>query len=205
MTDKKKHPHEEEKAGAQPANPEAAPIANGEKAVSVEELRAELEQTKAQAGEYMDGWKRAQAELMNYRKRVERDAADISLLAAGQAAARFFPVLDDFERALKELPESQNLNQWAAGVELIYRKGIAALEAEGVVTIEVAEGAEFDPNVHEAVSREICPDRQDGEILEVIHPGYRIGDRVLRPAQVRVACKPEVHSSEYTEGNSQKE
>lgn len=191
MTDKKKHPHEEEKAGAQAAHPETAPSENEEEAVSIGELRAELERAKAQIDEYLDGWKRAQAELMNYRKRVERDAADARLLAAGQAAARFFPVLDDFERALKELPESQNLNQWAAGVELIYRKGIAALEAEGITPVDAAEGMAFDPNFHEAVTREPCPDRQDGEIIEVVHQGYKIGDRVLRPAKVRVACKTE--------------
>jgi molecular chaperone GrpE len=191
MEDKQNHPHEEEAAGAEAANPEAVQPGNGEEAVPVEELRAELEQVRAQADEYLDGWKRAQADLVNYRKRVERDAADARLSAAGQAAARFFPVLDDFERALKELPESQNLKQWAVGVDLIYRKGIAALEAEGITPIDAAEGMEFDPNFHEAVTRESCPDRQDGEIIEVVHPGYRMGDRVLRPAKVRVACKTE--------------
>jgi molecular chaperone GrpE len=190
MPDKKKHPHEEETAAPEAAPGEAAPPEGGEKSATLEELRAELEQVLVQADEYLDGWKRAQADLVNYRKRVERDAADVLRSAAGQAAARFFPMLDDFERALKERPAAQNLEQWSAGVELIYRKGIAALEAEGIKPIEVAEGAEFDPNFHEAVTREVCPDRQDGEVLEVIHTGYRMGDRVLRPAQVRVACKP---------------
>jgi molecular chaperone GrpE len=191
MTDKKKHPHEEEAAGAEAPRPEAEPGAGGEAAITAEELRGELEKLRAQADEYLDGWKRAQADLVNYRKRVERDSADTLRSAAGQTAARFFPMLDDFERALKELPASQNLGQWASGIELIYRKGIAALEAEGIAPIDATEGMPFDPNVHEAVTRETCPDRQDGEILEMVSRGYRIGDRVLRPAKVRVACQPE--------------
>jgi molecular chaperone GrpE len=183
MTEKKKQAHEEARAEAEALPPEAA--------VTAEDLRAELERVRAQADEYLDGWKHAQADLVNYRKRVERDAADTLRFAAGQAAARFLPMLDDFERALRELPQSQNLEQWAAGVDLIYRKGAAALEAEGIMPIDAAEGMAFDPNFHEAVTRESCPDRQDGEIMEVLNRGYRMGDRVLRPARVRVACKPE--------------
>jgi len=194
MTDKKKHVHEEHKADAGTADQPAAETAGVETSDTLDALRAELEQVREQAGEYLEGWKRTQAELVNYRKRVERDAMDARLSAAGQAAARFFPVLDDFERALKELPGSQNLEQWAGGMELIYRKALAALESEGITSIEVAEESEFDPNFHEAVSREVCLDRQDGVVLEVVHRGYRMGDRVLRPAQVRVACKPEANS-----------
>jgi molecular chaperone GrpE len=192
MTDKKKNAHEEQPAGAGAVPPETeqGAAAESEAPISADELRAELEKTRAQADEYLDGWKRAQADLINYRKRVERDAADTLRSAAGQAAARFFPMLDDFERAVKELPSSQNLGQWASGIDLIYRKGIAALEAEGITPIDPPQGEPFDPNVHEAVAREICPDRQDGEIIEVVHRGYRMGDRVLRPAKVRVACRP---------------
>jgi molecular chaperone GrpE len=197
MTDKKKHSHEEHRAEAEAAEEAVQPEA-GTETDPAEALRTELEQAKAQACEYLDGWKRAQAELVNYRKRVERDAADARVNAVGRAAARWFPVLDDFERALKDRAGSANLEQWAGGVELIYRKGMAALEAEGITPIEAAEGEPFDPAVHEAVTREICAERQDGEILEMIHRGYRMGDRVLRPVQVRVACKPETTSQEQS-------
>ncbi|MBN2084478.1 MAG: nucleotide exchange factor GrpE [Anaerolineales bacterium] len=174
--------------------PEPPAAGDAESSADPEALRAELEQARAQADEYLDGWKRTQAELVNYRKRVERDAAEARISAAGQASARWFAVLDDFERALKERSTAQNLAQWADGVELIYRKGVAAIEAEGITPIEPAPGTVFDPNVHEALSREMCADRGDGEILEVVHRGYRMGERVLRPAQVRVACKPESNS-----------
>jgi molecular chaperone GrpE len=182
MSDKKKHAHEE----STPEQPAAADLS-----AELEALRAELEQARAQAAEYLDGWKRTQADLVNYRKRVERDAAEMRASGAGQAAARFFPVLDDFEHAIRERPGSQNLGQWAEGVELIYRKGVAALEAEGINPIAPAAGTEFDPNEHEAIMREVRADCEDGAILEVVHCGYRMGDRVLRPAQVRVSCKPE--------------
>jgi molecular chaperone GrpE len=195
MTEKKKHVHEQHRAEAEAAASEPQPETARETGAA-EALRAELEQAKAQACEYLDGWKRAQAELINYRKRVERDAVDARVNAVGRAAARWFPVLDDFERALKDRVGATNPEQWAEGVELIYRKGMAALEAEGVVPIEAAAGDSFDPNVHEAVTRELCAERQDGEILEMVHRGYRMGERVLRPAQVRVACKPETESQE---------
>lgn len=195
-TEKQKLPQENGPVEDEAVHAETAPAGNGEPAAAQDTLQAELDQARAQAEEYLDGWKRAQADLVNFRKRVERDAAEALRSAAGQAAARFFPMLDDFERALRERSESQTLEQWVAGVELIYRKGIAALEAEGITPIEVAEGADFDPNNHEAVTREIYPDRRDGEVLEVVHTGYRMGDRVLRPAQVRVACRPAVDAED---------
>jgi molecular chaperone GrpE len=170
---------------------EIHPADSAELQKRMDALQAELEQVRKQSEEYLDGWKRAQADLVNYRKRVERDAAEVRLQAAGRAAARWFPVLDDFERALKDRPDPDHCEQWAGGVELIYRKGMGALEAEGVVPFEPEPGTEFDPNVHEAVTREMCADKQDGEILETVHCGYRMGDRVLRPAKVRVACRPE--------------
>ncbi len=187
MTDKKKHGQEDQV-------PEETKAADAEPSGEPDALRKELEQARAQADEYLDGWKRSQAELVNYRKRVERDAADVKVTAVCQASTRWVSVLDDFERALADRAQTQNLEQWADGIELIYRKGLAALEAEGVTPIDPPPGSVFDPNVHEALSRQMCADREDGEILEVLHRGYRMGDRVLRPAQVRVACKPEAGS-----------
>ena len=153
-------------------------------------LAQELAEAKEQAAEYLEGWKRAQAELANSRKRLERDAADARLMAAGRAASRWFPILDDFERALKKPPAADTWEQWVSGVGMIYRKGLAALEAEGITAIEPAPGSDFDPQLHEAVTMEIQPGKRDGEILDVLCRGYRLGERILRPAQVRVACAP---------------
>ena len=190
MTDKKKHPHEMEPGEAAAAAPEPAAQEAAPAAPAADELRAELEKARAQAAEYLDGWKRAQAELANYRKRVERDSAEARMAAIGRAAARWFPILDDFDRALKERAAAANWEQWAAGVELIYRKGVAALQAEGVEPFDAPAGAEFNPDLYEAVTMEPDPQKKDGEILGTVRCGYRLGERVLRPAQVRVACRP---------------
>ena len=154
----------------------------------VEELRRELEEAKRQAAENLDGWKRTQAELANYRKRVERDAAETRLLAVGRIASRWFPVLDDFDRALKDRPAIDAAATWIGGIELIYRKALAALDQEGIVPLRAERGEAFDPGRHEAVSMEPCADVGDGEVIETLRSGYSLGDRVLRPAQVRVAC-----------------
>jgi molecular chaperone GrpE len=191
MTEKKKSAHEELPAEEESAGPEPVQEQTSETGPEPDSVQAELEKVRAQAAEYLDGWKRAQADFANYRKRVERDAAEARIQSVGRAAARWFPILDDFERALKEKTAADNWEQWSKGVELIYRKGIAALEAEGIAPFEAETGTEFDPGLHEAVTMEPCADKRDGEILGTIRCGYRLGDRVLRPAQVRVACRAE--------------
>jgi molecular chaperone GrpE len=194
MAEKKKLSHEKQPAETEATPREQAPEEASEAAEAPDATRAELEEVRSQAAEYLDGWKRTQAEFSNYRKRIERDSEDARIQAIGRAASRWFPILDDFQRALKERSATDNWEQWAAGVELIYRKGIAALETEGVTTFEPEVGSEFDPGLHEAVTMEVQPDKKDGEILGTLRCGYRLGDRVLRPAQVRVACHAETNS-----------
>jgi molecular chaperone GrpE len=194
MTDKKKHDHHPQAMPEEAAGEEAVQESPATAKDSIEAVRAELEAAKAQNAEYLDGWKRTQAEFSNYRKRVERDAADERVKAVGLAASRWLPILDDFERALAEGSHPDNYDRWAAGVELIYRKGMAALEADGIEPICPEPGTAFDPTIHEAVTKEMCPDKEDGEILGTVRRGYRLGDRILRPAQVRVACRPEPDS-----------
>ncbi len=147
---------------------------------------AELEAARAQAEEYLDGWRRAQAELQNFRKRIEREQAEALARTTGRVLARWFPVLDDFERALRESREPEALERWTAGVELIYQKCVGLLREEGVEPIQ-ARGQAFDPALHEALSYESSRDHHDGEIIDVVRPGYRLGETVLRPALVRVA------------------
>ncbi|MGD9091774.1 MAG: nucleotide exchange factor GrpE [Anaerolineales bacterium] len=150
------------------------------------DLSAELDEWKGKAEEYLDGWQRARAEFANYKKRVERDQAQVYQNASGSVIKRYLDVLDDLELALKERPLESDGASWADGIELIYRKFISALEAEGVQAME-AQGQLFDPNLHEAVTNEDNPDFESGQIIEVVKQGYLIGDRVLRPAVVRVA------------------
>jgi molecular chaperone GrpE len=151
-----------------------------------EALRNELSQWQAKANEYLEGWQRTRADFSNFKKRVERDQAQVYQNAAASVILKFLEVLDDLERALKNRPQEGDGAAWAEGIELIYRKFSAILEAEGVTPIET-EGQYFDPLLHEAVTREENTGLESGQIIEVVKQGYRLGDRVLRPAQVRVA------------------
>ena len=150
------------------------------------DLAPEVERLKAESAEYLDGWQRARAEFANYKKRIEREQEESRSRVAAEILTRYVGVLDDLERALKDRPKEGESAAWASGIDLIYRKWMAILEAEGVQPI-LPEGQTFDPNVHEAVSHETSDGYTEGQIIEVIHQGYRLGDRVLRPARVRVA------------------
>ncbi len=152
----------------------------------VEELQKELDEIRSKADEYLDGWQRARAEFANYKKRVDRDQAQTYQVAAGNIVRRFLDVLDDLERALKNRPQNGDGAVWAEGIELIYRKLLTMLEGEGVKPMEI-ENDFFDPNLHEAVVSEENSEYESGQIIEVIRQGYMLGDRIIRPAMVRVA------------------
>ena len=152
-------------------------------------LKQELEAAQAKAAENLEGWQRAAADLANYRKRVERERAEARQATAGAVVARLLPVIDDLDRAMKDAPNAQDapeLMQWLDGIGLIHRKLHAIVENEGVSRIE-ADGVMFDPNWHEAVTHDESENHKEGQVIEVIRQGYRLGDRVLRPALVRVA------------------
>jgi molecular chaperone GrpE len=149
-------------------------------------LRAELEAWQSRANEYLDGWQRSRAEFANYKRRQEREQGLVYQNAAGAIIKRYLEVLDDLERALKTRPQDGDGAAWAGGIELIYRKLSAMLEAEGVTAMQT-EGQLFDPNLHEAISQEKNDHYESGQIIEVIKQGYMIGERVLRPALVRIA------------------
>jgi molecular chaperone GrpE len=151
-----------------------------------EALQQELDNTRNKANEYFDGWQRERADFSNYRKRIERDQALVYQNAVGTIVKRYLPVLDDLERALKSRPGNSEGADWAAGIELIYRKLQSILESEGITRMP-AESEAFDPNRHEAISHEDSPDHETGQIIEVVRQGYLQGERVLRPALVRVA------------------
>lgn len=151
-----------------------------------ETLKMDLEKMSQQSREFQEGWQRERADFMNYKKRIERDQSQMQQYLAANILKRFLAVLDDIDRAIKNKPQEVETQEWWNGVELIQRKLAAILEAEGVKRIE-AEKAIFDPNFHEAVSHEDHEGLESGQIIEVLQQGYQIGDRVLRPAVVRVA------------------
>lgn len=153
-------------------------------APDVDALRVQLEEARAKAAENLDGWQRSLAEFQNYRKRIDRDRQVEQAAMKGELIKKMLPVLDDLERALQNRPSD---DAWAGGIELIQRKLQVILEAEGVTRIE-ALATQFDPNFHEAISQDPVEGAESGEVLEVMQQGYMLGDRVLRPAQVRVAA-----------------
>jgi len=151
-----------------------------------DDLLKEIDLLKTKCAEYLDGLMRERADFANYRKRVERDSTQYAQDTTGRVAKKYLPVLDDLERALKTKASEGDGQQWSLGVELIYKKLQEILKSEGVSEIP-ADGMIFDPNRHEALSQEISSTHQSGEIIEVIQKGYMIGERVIRPALVRVA------------------
>ena len=183
MTDKKKHEHEEE---ISEANVEAVETPENTEQLSaeIETLEKQLEEAESKVSEYKDGWMRSQAEFQNYRKRIERDNEMTYASMKGDIIKKVLPVLDDLERALQNRPS--NSGAWVSGIELIQKKLLSILEAEGVQRIE-AVGAAFDPNFHEAISHEPIVGVQSGHVIAVVQNGYMLGERVIRPALVRVA------------------
>lgn len=155
-------------------------------AEDLDSLKKELEECRSQSSSYFDGWQRERADFSNYRRRIERDQAQAYQNAVGNIAKKFLVISDDLSRALKNRPTDGEAAAWSDGLDLIYRKLQQLLESEGVQKMDVT-GEQFDPNRHEAISHEDSPDHESGQIIEVVQDGYLLGDRVLRPAMVRVA------------------
>lgn len=185
---------EEEKAAGAPAEEagerpqpeaEAAPVEQGE----LERLQQELEEARAQAAEYLEGWQRTQAEFANYRKRQEAERRQWTQMSNAALIGKVLPVLDDLERAIQTLPSGLEKLTWVEGIFLIKRRLEMILESEGVKPIET-QGKTFDPLYHEAVTYEEVEGFEDGQIIGEIQRGYMLGDRVIRPALVRVARAP---------------
>ncbi|MFN8427744.1 MAG: nucleotide exchange factor GrpE [Anaerolineales bacterium] len=180
MTDKKKHKHETHEIKIEGAE---TPELESQSQMDVEALMGQLKDAESKLAESVEGWQRSQADFQNYRKRVERDNEMNYASMKSDIIKKILPVLDDLERALQNRPAD---DAWGSGVELIARKFQNILDVEGVKRIEAA-GAEFDPRFHEAISHEHNEDFESGHVIEVVQNGYMLGERVIRPALVRVA------------------
>jgi molecular chaperone GrpE len=157
----------------------------------IEGLREELTAAKGQADEYLVALQRERAEFLNYKRRTaEERERDLGLAAEG-LIRKVLALADDFDRAIEARPESIATDPWFEGVAAIDRKLRTLLESEGVSPIDVAPGTAFDPREHDAIANVPGTGRQEGEIVEQIRRGYRLRDRVLRPALVAVAAGSE--------------
>jgi len=153
------------------------------------QLAAEREQTAAQRGKaesYLDLAQRTQADFVNYKRRVERERGEDIEAAQAELLGQLLPVLDDLERALNQVPSELHDHPWAAGLPLVARQLRLALARAGVQRIG-APGEPFDPRVHEAVGYERGTPYSEGHIAVVVQPGYRLRERLIRPARVIVA------------------
>ncbi len=153
---------------------------------SMAAIQAELQAAQQAAQENLDGWQRARAEFANYKKRIEREMREARQNGALDAIADLLPIIDDFDRAMANVPSEIQENSWFEGVGLIQKKLAKLLETYAVEEIDPV-GQPFDPNLHEAVSIDSESDAESGTVTATLQKGYASGERVLRPALVRVA------------------
>jgi molecular chaperone GrpE len=149
-------------------------------------LRQSLEESQKMVEENRDNAQRAQAELINYRRRADEDRISLQQYSNSRLIIKFLPVIDELDLAIGHAEENSSSDSWWEGVKLIQRKMAGLLESEGVVKIE-AVGEIFDPLQHEALGTTASSEYPPGYIVEVVRNGYRLHDRVIQPAQVVVA------------------
>lgn len=157
-----------------------APHIDGEPATP-RQAHAEIEQLRAQVTQ-------AHAEMANLRRRGEQDKAESLRFAAATTIAQFLPLIDDFERAVSQLPSALHDDPWVTGVVMINDGLSGLLERQGVERIAPWHEP-FDPSYHEAISRLVDSSVPENTVVKVYRPGYRLHGRVLRPAQVGVAVR----------------
>ncbi|MDQ3553234.1 MAG: nucleotide exchange factor GrpE [Chloroflexota bacterium] len=156
----------------------------------IAELREQLGASQQEAADNKAGWTRTAADFQNYRRRTEQERLDSLGLANESLLRKVLVVADDFDRAMSQMPPDLERLGWIEGVWAIDRKLRALLDSEGLTPIE-ADGQPFDPHQHEAVAQEETSAVADGTVVAELQRGYRLRDRVLRPAMVVVARNAE--------------
>jgi molecular chaperone GrpE len=161
----------------------------------LDQLRAALEAAQQEAAENKAAWQRSAADFSNYKRRTEQEREAMVGLANEVLLAKLLSIVDDFDRAIANMPAELQGVPWVGGIGAIDRKFDQLLESEGLTPIE-ALGKQFDPHEHEAIAQEDRPGVPEGTVVAELQKGYRIRDRVLRPAMVAVAR----HSSDNSGG-----
>ena len=144
-----------------------------------------LAELRRERDDFKDKWLRKTAEFDNYRKRIERERREQADQAVVNLMQELLLVVDDFDRALT-IEAGGGADAYRKGVELIHQKLHDLLRKRGVKAFDVL-GTDFDPNIHQAVMHESSPDHREGEVIGEMQKGYMMGDRLLRPAMVKVA------------------
>lgn len=158
------------------------------------QLETDVKAAKAESAEWQDRFLRKAAEFENYRKRIDKEKSELRIQSQISILIEMLPVVDACERALKFFEKGQDiaetLQQYREGVELLYRQVLDAFSRTGAVPIE-SEGKQFDPHLHEALSREETSEFDEGVVARELRRGYMFKDKLLRPAQVMVAVPPQ--------------
>jgi len=172
---------------------QAPPSTGGPEVAELVASRAELKRLEGEVKELKESLARRQADFENYRKRMERERTETYNRVVADIAAKLLPVLDNLKRALEteasvEAAESDEFRHFLSGVDLIYKQLNGVLDALGVKPV-LAEGEQFDPHVHEAVVTEPTDDYEPDTVIQEIVRGFRLGDKLIRPALVKVSVK----------------
>ena len=191
MENEAERPEAEEE---QPGKPDVPPI-----------LEERLEEAERERSQFKEMALRAQADLANYRRRVDEEREEHNRAVAGRFVLKLLPVLDDLQRALDSAPATAKEEPWVEGIRLIERSVQSVMASEGVKPMDGAEGQPFDPWEQEAVFSVDTEDHQEGTVVSVIRKGYRHHSKVLRPAQVSVAQRKNTEQGSREDGEAQTE
>lgn len=168
------------------------------------DLRTRLETVEQEAAEAQQAWQRTAADFANYKRRTDQEREQMVGLANEVLLSKLLVVVDDFDRAIANMPAELARLAWVEGIAAIDRKLDLLMLSEGLTPIE-AVGRQFDPHEHEAVLREDRPDVPEGTVVAELQRGYRLRDRVLRPAMVAVAeggQAPDTNTNQDLKSNS---
>ena len=185
----------EEKAEAKRSEQESNTQRESDKGETLKELREKIDEYEAEIEELLDKYRRKAAAFSNYRKRQERERELQSIRLRTEVLGELLPIVDDFRRALQNVPDRVRDKEWVEGIALIQRKLEKLLDKYEVTPIE-ALGEPFDPNYHSALLQEESEEYPAGTVMEEVEKGYLVGDRVLRPALVKVSLGPKSNGDE---------
>ena len=151
----------------------------------IEDLKKKLEEAEKLKNEYLTGWQRARADLLNYKKEELEKVGELIKFSANGLILKILPIMDNFEIAEKKLPENLKNEENVKGLLQIKNQILEFLESQGVEQIK-SVGERFDPNFHEVVEEVEVRDKESGIIVEEVQKGYKINGRLLRPAKVKI-------------------
>jgi len=150
------------------------------------EIKQELEKLKKEKEEYLNNWKRTYADYLNLKKRTEEERKDLITMANKDLILNIIPLLDNFKRAFKNVPSEIKKSEWIEGIKQLEKQLEDILKNEGLEKIECLN-QEFDPNLHEAIMIEKKKGCKKGIIIEELETGYKLNNKVIKPAKVKVA------------------